>query len=102
MLILAKKLWSVFTDDMEHCYLTGSYQCHRHHIFYGRGGYKKKSEKRGFIIPIHPRWHNMSNDGIHEGNRELDLKFKRMAQEYYEEHYGTREDFRKEFGKSYL
>ena len=102
MLILAKKLWSVFTDDMEHCYLTGSYQCHRHHIFYGLGGQKKKSEKYGFIIPIHPRWHNMSNDGIHEGNRELDLKFKRMAQEYYEEHYGTREDFRKEFGKSYL
>jgi len=25
-----------------------------------------------------------------------------MAQEYYESHFGTREDFIKEFGKSYL
>jgi hypothetical protein len=35
-------------------------------------------------------------------NKELDLKLKEMAQRYYEENYGTREDFIKEFGKSYL
>lgn len=87
---------------MEHCYLTGSYECHRHHIFYGRTGYKTKSEKYGFIIPIHHRLHNTSNEGIHEGNRALDLRFKRMAQEYFEKHYGTREMFIEEFGKSNL
>jgi hypothetical protein len=43
----------------------------------------------------------MSNDGVHF-NRELDLKFKRMAQEYFEEHYGTRAEFIIEFGKNYL
>lgn len=32
----------------------------------------------------------------------LDLKLKRMAQRYYENHYGSREDFIKEFGKNYL
>lgn len=31
---MAKRLKSVFTDDMEHCYFTGSPNCHRHHIFY--------------------------------------------------------------------
>ena len=35
-------------------------------------------------------------------NKQIDNKLKRMAQEYYEEHYGSREDFRQEFGKSYL
>ena len=43
----------------------------------------------------------MSNDGVHF-NRELDLKFKRMAQEYYESHYGTRTEFIIEFGRNYL
>lgn len=95
-----KKLWSVFTDDLDHCYICRSSQVHRHHIFFGRA-YRNKSEKYGFIIPLHPRWHNKSNDGVHF-NRELDLKFKRMAQEYYESHYGTRADFIIEFGKSNL
>lgn len=33
---MAKKLWSVFTDDMDHCYFTGSPYVERHHIFEGR------------------------------------------------------------------
>ena len=43
----------------------------------------------------------MSNDGVHH-NRILDLKLKKFAQKYYEEHYGNRTDFIKEFGKNYL
>ena len=93
------KLWSVFTDDLYTCYFTRSNLTHRHHVF-GKEN-KKRSEKYGFIIPLHPSLHNMSNRGVHF-NRELDLKVKRMAQEYFEEHCGTREDFIKEFGKSYL
>lgn len=89
----------MFTDDLYTCYLTKSNLTHRHHIFGASN--KKRSEKYGFIIPLHPNLHNMSNEGVHF-NKELDDKFKKMAQEYYEEHYGTREDFRKEFGKSYL
>ena len=30
---MSKKLWSVFTDDMDHCYFTGTYPVERHHIF---------------------------------------------------------------------
>ena len=32
----------------------------------------------------------------------FDESLKRKCQRYYEEHYGTREQFQKEFGKSYL
>lgn len=93
------KLWSVFTDDLTHCYLTGSPYVHRHHIFGASN--RKRSEKYGFIVPLHPELHNMSNEGVHF-NKELDLKFKRMAQKDFEENHGTREDFIKEFGRSYL
>lgn len=47
---MSKKLWSVFTDDMDHCYFTGTPYCHRHHIFYGP--YRSMSEKYGFVIPM--------------------------------------------------
>lgn len=98
---MAKKLWSVFTDDMDHCYFTGSPYVERHHIWEGRQGYKGKSEEYGFVIPLrydlHPNGARASQAG-----RALDIKLKQMAQEYYEEHYGTREQFMEEFGKNYL
>jgi hypothetical protein len=45
--------------------------------------------------------HNASKEGVHF-NKENDLILKRMGQEYYESHYGTREDFIRDFIKSYL
>lgn len=94
-----KKLFSVLTDDLEHCYICGSYEVAIHHVFGGSN--RKLSEKYGFLLPLHPRWHNMSNDGVHF-NRALDLKFKQQAQTYYEQHIGTRAEFIIEFGKSWL
>lgn len=100
---MAKKLWSAFTDDMDHCYFTGSPNVERHHIFEGRQGYKVKSEKRGFVIPLRPDLHpNGANFVRSKENLEIDRKLKEMAQEYYESHYGSREEFMGEFGKNYL
>ena len=98
---MSKKLWSVFTEDMEHCYFTGSPNCHRHHIFPGTR--RKASEKYGFVIPVAAQLHEFGPDSIHENpNRGLDLRLKQMAQTYFEEHNGTREEFRDIFGKSWL
>ena len=49
---MSKKLWSVFTDDMDHCYFTGTYPVERHHIFGSSN--RKNSEKYGFVIPLRP------------------------------------------------
>lgn len=96
-----KKLTSVFTDDLHHCYFTGSLNCHVHHIF--PGSRRKLSEKRGFVIPLAYYLHEFGKYSVHENpNKGLDLKLKRMAQRYYENHYGSRGDFIKEFGKNYL
>ena len=60
------KIWSVFTDDLEHCYLTGTPYCHIHHIF--PGARRKRSEKRGFVITavfdVNPRLIGMSIRGV--------------------------------------
>ena len=94
-----KRLWSVFTDDMDHCYFTGTAPVERHHIWGGSN--RKNSEKYGFVIPLRPDLHL---NGAQAGKNvaEIDLKLKQMAQKYFEEHCGTREDFRRIFGKSVL
>lgn len=98
---MAKRLKSVFTDDMEHCYFTGTPYCERHHIFGGIGGNRKHSEEDGFIIPLAKDLHPNGAQGDGKNN-ELDLMLKQMAQTYYEEHYGTRKQFIERYGKSYL
>lgn len=86
---------------MEHCYFTGSPNCHRHHIFYG--AYRKKSEEYGFVIPLAQHLHEFTPESVHGNpNKGLDLKLKQMAQRYFEEHYGTREEFIQVFGKNRL
>lgn len=96
---MSKRLWSVFTDDMDHCYFTGTAPVERHHIFGGVN--RKNSEKYGFIVPLRPDLHP---NGVYAGQsaKLIDLKLKTMAQEYFEREYGTRDDFRRIFGKSYL
>ena len=94
-----KKLWSVFTEDMDHCFFTDSAPVERHHIFGGAN--KKLSEKYGYIIPLTPTLHP---NGVFAGKdaHRMDINLKQMAQKHYEENHGARSDFIREFGKSWL
>lgn len=95
-----KKLWSVFTNDMDSCFFTGSNQVERHHIFGGAN--KKLSEKYGYVIPLIPQMHP---NGVHYDRKRypgMDMKLKQMAQMHYERNIGSRSDFIREFGKSWL
>ena len=96
---MSKKLWSVLTDDMDHCIYTGSNVVERHHVF--GGSRKKASEKRGFIAPLRPDLHP---NGVFAGKdaKKVDDELKTRCQKYYETHYGTRQQFIDEFGKGYL
>ena len=99
---MAKRLTSVLTDDMDHCMFTGSNVVERHHVFYRMGGgMKERCEKYGFIAPLRPDLHP---NGVFAGQsaKLVDTRLKEMCQRYYEEHYGTREEFMEEFGKNYL
>lgn len=98
---MGKKLWSVFTDDMNHCIFTGSPVVERHHIFGGAN--RKKSEKYGFVVPLRPDLHP---NGVHYDRNNVlgvtDIELKQLAHAYFEKHHGDRSFFRDEFGKSWL
>ncbi len=93
------KIKSVLFDDMTFCYECGRPDAECHHIFFGSYA-KTPCTKRKLYIPLCYVCHK-GNNGPHM-NREKDLEYKMMAQEYYEEHIGTREEFMDEFGKNYL
>lgn len=97
-----KILHSAFTQDMNKCVITGRYDVHRHHVFYGNTGTRKKCELYGYIMPVWWKLHEQSPIAIHEGNNKyLDLYFKKVCQKDFEEKHGTREDFIKVFGRSW-
>lgn len=99
---MAKRLNSIFTDDMHTCWLTGqSGWIERHHIF---GGFSSKnrqhSEEYGLVIPVEHSLHNERPYGIHF-NEKLDLAVKQFAQRKFEEEH-SREEFVLIFGKNYI
>ena len=97
-----KRLWSIFTDDMDACIFTKSTYVERHHVFAGNAN-RKKCEKYGFIAPLGPDLHP---NGVFfnrtDQNLKIDGYLKIECQKYYESHFGSRKDFIREFGKGYL
>lgn len=53
---------SVLTDDLTVCYFTRSPNPHIHHVFGGAN--RAHAEEDGFIVPLAPRLHNMSDEGV--------------------------------------
>lgn len=97
------RLWSIFTDDMNRCIISGYSGIHieRHHVFGGAN--KKRSELYGFIAPLRYDLHpNGSACYWSDEAKSIDLNLKRSCQWFYEESIGSREEFIKEFGRSYL
>ena len=99
---MAKRLHSIFTDDMDKCIFTGSPYVERHHVFPGVAN-RKKCEKYGFVAPLRYDLHpNGTRFFPTLENQKIDPYLRRQCQEWYEEHVGSREDFIKEFGKSWI
>lgn len=91
-----KRLWSIFTDDMNRCMYTGEWGVERHHVFHHTAEEKLLCEKYGFIAPLKPELHpNGVNAGKYAKEKDRDLR--KRCREYYLENYGTEEQFRREF-----
>jgi len=88
---------TVFGKGKE-CFVCGNtYQLHSHHIFPGSD--RQCAERRGLKLWLCYQHHSQVHAFPNEG---LDKNLKEMAQTYYEQNYGSRDDFRREFRKSYL
>lgn len=99
---MGKKLWSIFTSDMDHCLFTGSSEVERHHVFSQMGGgVRERCEKYGYIAPLR---YDLHPNGARAGTDAplVDKVLKKKCQEDYEQKHGSRQDFIKEFGRSYL
>lgn len=91
---------SIFTEDMNKCYITGdTYSVDPHHIFGGAD--KTSSELFHFMLPLRHDWHNAENYSIHL-DRRLDIKYKMLCQDYWINEMGrTKEEWIKYFRKWY-
>lgn len=72
----------------------------RHHIYSGRGR-RELSEKYGLWVYLCGRHHTMGAFSIHHDSA-LDKKLREQGQRAWEARYGTREDFIRIFGRSWL
>lgn len=103
-----KKLHSIFTDDMNRCFVTGveASEDNRngieiHHIFSGTD--RAKSELFNFCVPLHRSVHPNGAYRTDANWQELDHWLKRKCQEYFIEvsHMGDRDDWYRLFGRFY-
>ena len=90
---------SIIQEDMDYCIICGRYGTEIHHCIYGVAN-RKLSDKYGLIVGLCYD-HHRGKHGVHNGNRELDLKLKRMAQEKFIETYPNM-GFLAVFGRNYL
>lgn len=83
------------------CLVCGSWNIEDHHIFFGVSK-RKLSEKYGLKVWLCPT-HHRGHQGVHgRDGHKLDIEIKQLGQKSFEYHYGTREEFIKIFGRSYL
>lgn len=95
---MADKRYSIITNQLDFCMKCGKPGAHKHEVFFGRN--RQLSIEDGMVVPL-CYWHHEGNDSPHL-NRSIDLSLKKSAQKAWEQKYGSREDFIKRYGKSYL
>lgn len=92
---------SILQADTDYCIECGRYGTEVHHVLYGKGNNRKLAERYGLKCGLCYYHHRRMRTGVHGGNKELDLKLKRMAQQRFNEVYEN-SDFVALFGRNYL
>ena len=92
---MEKNRESVFTKNLDYCYLCGKEKNDLHEIFGGRN--RINSIKYNFVLPLCRECHSSNQD-----NAAFNRYWHIQAQLYWEEHIGTKNDFIKVFGRNYL
>ena len=92
---LEKNRKSVFTEDLEHCYLCGKKKNDLHEIFSGRN--RINSIKFNLVLPLCRKCHSLN-----QNNPFFNDYWHRQAEEYFICNIGSKEEFIKIFRKNYL
>ena len=86
--------------DSKVCLVCGSPYIEIHHVFFGTAN-RRLSDRYGYVVPLCPEHHRTGEFAVHR-NRCADLMIKQMAQKHFEAHVGSREEFIKIFGRSWI
>ena len=86
---------SVFTDNLDKCYICGKKKEELHEIFAGRN--RINSMKYNLVLPLCYECHSQN-----QNNAIFNHFWHKQGQEYFEKNIGTREEFIKIFKKNYL
>lgn len=97
-----KKTDSIVTEYTTICFFCGKPAECEHHLLFGKG-IRELAEEDGIKVPICNNCHNTgrNTECVHE-NIMAEKLSKKLGQAIYEAKIGTREEFRKRYGKSYL
>ena len=90
---------SIIQADTDYCFICGRYGTETHHICYGSAN-RKLAEKYKLVVGL-CQPHHRGNNGVHGGNKELDIFLKQTAQTKFNEVYKDL-DFLAVFGRNYL
>lgn len=82
-------------DDTSRCYICGARASEIHHVM--NGANRKKAEQYGFLVGLCQRCHYR----LHHQEGSTIKQLKAIAQGIYEQTH-TREEWIREFGRSYL
>lgn len=93
---------SIVTEYTKICFICGRPATEEHHLIFGRGR-RELAEEDGLKAPVCERCHRL-NENIRKihGNPMAEKLSKMLGQAVYETRLGTREEFRKRYGESYL
>lgn len=96
------KTKSIITDYDGICAFCGEPAECEHHLLFGTG-IRQLAEKDGLKVPSCNNCHNMASipERIHD-NPMAEKLSKMLGQAVYESQIGSREDFMRRYGKSYL
>lgn len=93
---LEKNRYSVFSNDIERCYLCGSiYKLTWHEIYVGKN--RQNSMKYGLCLRLCLNCHSKEQE-----NSQFNDYWHKQGQLYWEENIGSREEFIKVFRRNYL
>ncbi len=93
---LERNRYSIFTDNMNVCYLCGKPKDEIHELIFGKN--RQNSMKYGFTLPLCWECHKMK---AHKDRKFIE-RMQDNCQEYFESHYGSRDEFIKIFGQSFI
>ena len=99
---MTEKTKSIVAENGDMCFFCGRPAECEHHLLFG-SGIRELAEQDGLKVPACNNCHNMGAtlNRVHD-NPMAEKLSKMLGQAIFEGQIGTREEFRKRYGKSYL